>query len=256
VAQLTAPGTGISVGDVELVAYSNASSDIYAANGGNTASQATGVNPGYWISERFVQEFDTTNDLRFKNNFTALDAFYPGDFTRGTAVATRYYMVPDGNGLSYNGKPTVVFGSITVGAYELKLAGFLEENLVMQAEAQIYLGNVKQGLAIIDQLHDMQGSGLAHLAGTTPALDPKEIVRRERRIQVAFTGLSFYDARRYGFLKNGRPNSVVIDVNGKLWTKATIYYNYMDYWDVPGNETAYNPPASGSAAIFNPKYPH
>lgn len=257
IAALTAPGTGISVGDKEFVAYSNATADIFGPNGGNTASLSTGTSPGYWISERFVQEFDTTNDLRYKNNFALLPSFYAGDFTRGTIVATRFYMIPDGNGLkSPNGVSTVVFGSITAGAYELKIAAFLEENLIMQAEAQISLGNTTAGFRAIDQLHDMQGSGLAHIAGTTPVLSAKEIVRRERRIQVAFTGLSFYDARRWGILDKGRAAAVVIDKNGKVWSNATIDYGYMNYWDVPGNETSYNPAKPGSAAIFNPKYPH
>ena len=257
IAQLTAPGTGISVGDKFFVAYSNQTSDIFGANGGNTASLATKVIPSLWISERFIQEFDTTNDLRFKNNFSLLPSFYAGDFTRGTAVATRFYMIPDGNGLkSASGVSTKVFGSVTVGAYELRLASYLEENLVMQAEAQINLGNADAGFKAIDQLHDMQGSGLPHLAGTTPTLSAKEIVRRERRIQVAFTGLSFYDARRWGILDKGRTGAVAIDKNGKVWNNATINYNYMDYWDVPGNETAYNTASAGSAAVFNPKYPH
>jgi len=255
IASLTAPGTGISAGDKEFVAYSNPTGDIYGANGGNIASLATTTNPGYWVTERFIQEFDTVNDLRFKNNFLPLPSFYPGDFTRGTIVGTRYYMVPEGNGLSSNGTATVVYGSITPGAYELKIAAFYEENLIMQAEAQANLGNNDAALKIIDQLHDMQGSGLAHLAGTTPALPVLEIVRRERRIQMAFSGMSFYDARRWGVLANGRSNAVAIDANGKLWTNALINYNYMDYWDVPGNETAYNPAAAGSAAVLNPKYP-
>ena len=256
IASLTASGTGISEGDKIFVAYSNATSDIFGADGGNTASLATKQSPGYWVSERLIQEFDTANDLRFKNNFLLLDAFYPGDFTRGTAVATRFYMVPDGNGLkATDGTPTKVFGSITQGAYELKLAGFLEENLIMQAEAQVNLGNNQAAFAIIDHIRDLQGAGLPHLAGTTPSLSAKEIVRRERRIQMAFSGLSFYDARRWGILDKGRTGAVVIDKNGKLWTNGTINYGYMDYWDVPDNELAYNPAAAGSDATSNPKYP-
>ena len=256
IAQLTAPGTGISEGDKIFVAYSNATSDIFYPNGGTISSVALGTSPGFWISERFVQEFDTENDLRFKNNFDLLESFYPGDFTRGTAVATRWYMVPDGNGLDASGTPTMVYGSNETGAYELKLAGFLEENLIMQAEAQAHLGNDNAALLIVDQLHDMQGAGLPHLAGTTPALSLMEIIRRERRIQVAFTGLSFYDARRWGVIDNGRTGCTVFDKDGKLWTNATIDYGFMDYWDVPDNELAYNPAGAGSSAVINPKYPH
>lgn len=256
IAQLTADGTGISEGDKIFVAYSNATSDIFYPNGGSISSLALGNSPGFWVSERLIQEFDTENDLRFKNNFTLLESFYPGDFTRGTAVATRWEMVPDGIGLDADGTPTMVYGSNEPGAYELKLAGFLEENLIMQAEAQAHLGNANAALKIVDQLHDMQGSGLPHLAGTTPALSLMEIIRRERRIQVAFTGLSFYDARRWGVIDNGRTGCTVFDKDGNLWTNATIDYGFMDYWDVPDNELAYNPAGAGSAPVVNPKYPH
>ncbi|MGL1604126.1 hypothetical protein ACSTI6_23600, partial [Vibrio parahaemolyticus] len=40
---------------------------------------------------------------------------------------------------------------------------------------------------------------------------------------------------------------------GTLNTNATIVYGFLDYWDVPDNELAYNPPASGSASVVNPK---
>jgi hypothetical protein len=36
-------------------------------------------------------------------------------------------------------------------------------------------------------------------------------------------------------------------------TKAKIVYGYLDYWDVPDNELAYNPAAAGSAPTKNPK---
>ena len=255
IASLTAAGTGISEGDKIFVAYSNATSDIFGADGGNTASLSTTINPGYWISERLVQEFDTS-DLRFKNNFDLLPALYPGDFTRGTAVATRYYMIEEGKGLkTASGDPVVVYGSKTEGAYELKLAGSLEENLIMAAEAQANLGHDQSAFEIIDHLRDLQGADLPHLAGTTPTLSAKEIVRRERRIQMAFSGLSFYDARRWGMLDKGRTGCVILDKKATLWTNATINYNFMDYWDVPDNELAYNPAEAGSDPTTNPKYP-
>jgi len=46
---------------------------------------------------------------------------------------------------------------------------------------------------------------------------------------------------------------VVIDKAGVVSTNATINYGFLDYWDVPDNELAYNPPASGSAPVKNPK---
>ena len=35
---------------------------------------------------------------------------------------------------------------------------------------------------------------------------------------------------------------------------VTISYNFMDYWDIPADEVALNPPAAGSAAVLNPNY--
>ena len=40
---------------------------------------------------------------------------------------------------------------------------------------------------------------------------------------------------------------------GALNTNATINYGFLDYWDVPDNELAYNPAEAGSAPIKNPK---
>ncbi|HTL10733.1 MAG TPA: hypothetical protein VL307_20815, partial [Chitinophagaceae bacterium] len=68
-------------------------------------------------------------------------------------------------------------------------------------------------------------------------------------------GLSFYDARRWEIIAPGktRTGCVVISASGALNTNATIEYGYLDYWDVPDNELAYNPAATGSAPTKNPK---
>jgi hypothetical protein len=72
---------------------------------------------------------------------------------------------------------------------------------------------------------------------------------------LAFRGVSFYDARRWGLTEkgSGRTNAVVLDKTGVVNTKATIHYNFLDYYDVPDNELAYNPAGSGSAPTKNPK---
>ena len=72
-----------------------------------------------------------------------------------------------------------------------------------------------------------------------------------------FRGLAFYDARRWGVIVStanggGRTGWNLIDNTGTLQTNVTIDYNYLDYWDVPGNELSYNPAKSGSAAVVNP----
>jgi starch-binding outer membrane protein, SusD/RagB family len=68
-----------------------------------------------------------------------------------------------------------------------------------------------------------------------------------------------YDSRRWGYLDDiatggtGRTNAVVVSSTGVLNTKATINYNFLDYWDVPDDELALNPAADGSAPVQNPK---
>jgi hypothetical protein len=86
----------------------------------------------------------------------------------------------------------------------------------------------------------------------------KEELRRERRVALAFRAVSFYDARRWKVINlvsqgGGRTGCVVIDRNGNINTNATIEYGFLDYWDVPDNELAGNPPAGGSAAVKNPR---
>ena len=51
----------------------------------------------------------------------------------------------------------------------------------------------------------------------------------------------------------GRTGCVVVSNAGVVNTNATIDYGYLDYWDVPDNELAYNPPAAGSVETKNPK---
>ncbi len=129
----------------------------------------------------------------------------------------------------------------------------------MKAEAKIYTGDLAGGLEAIDAVRTYQGAGLAPVTGTVLSADAaKEELRRERRVGLAFRALSFYDARRWGVIEDlskggGRVNAIIIDQTGKLNTKATINYNYLDYWDVPDNELTYNPPTGNSAPVQNPK---
>jgi hypothetical protein len=148
----------------------------------------------------------------------------------------------------------VVYGTQAEGIYELAVAGNYEENELMKAEASLYTGKQEDALKIIDGIRTLQGAGLTAVAGTSLSLDAaKEEFRRERRVTCAWRGLSFYDARRWGVLENGRTNAVVIDKSAVLNTKATITYNFLDYYDVPDNELAYNKPNAASAPVKNPK---
>jgi hypothetical protein len=126
----------------------------------------------------------------------------------------------------------------------------------MKAEAKIYTGDIEGGLGIIDNVRTAQGAGLTAVKGTGLTLaQAKEELRTERRCALAFRGLSFYDARRWGIIEKGssRTGCILIDKSGKINTNVTIRYNFLDYWDVPANELAYNPAGPGSAPTTNPK---
>lgn len=253
---LTLTANGLQEADMVFTGRSNSNGDFISATSGAIAPKSTG-NPGsgitYKISERLIQEFKT-GDLRLENNFSQLAAPWRGESSRGNAFNTRWELLNGGAGV----EGTIVMSSREVGEYELYLAGTHEENLLMQAEASINTGDIEGGLAIIDAIRDMQGAGLDAVAGTGLSLDEaKEELRRERRIVMAFRGLSFYDARRWGVIKDvsdggGRTGAVVVDNTGAVNTNATINYNFVDYWNVPDNEIVYNPPAEGSAPVENP----
>jgi hypothetical protein len=249
---------GIKAGDLVFTGRSNATADFISATGNTPASQAVGatnVGVSYRVSERFIQEFKT-GDKRLENNFNNGPAApWIGNSDRGNVFNTRWGMVGNGKGL-----PGVIFyGSRDVGAYELYIASNYEENEITKAEALINSGKIEDGLKVIDAIRTLQGAGLAPVAGTSLSLAAaKEELRRERRVVLPFRGLSFYDARRWGVIDDiskggGRTNAVVLDKFNILNTKATINYNYLDYWDVPDNELAYNVPGAGSAAVKNPK---
>jgi starch-binding outer membrane protein, SusD/RagB family len=106
-------------------------------------------------------------------------------------------------------------------------------------------------------VRNYQGAGLT-ATPTADALTVKEELRRERRVALAFRGLAFYDARRWGIIDpvsvgGGCSGAVVLDKDGVVSTNATINYNFLDYWDVPDNELVYNKPSADSAPVTNPR---
>jgi starch-binding outer membrane protein, SusD/RagB family len=245
---LTANGIGAT--DLVFTLRPNATADIMSPSSGNIPAKTYGTTPQggtFKVSERLIQEFKP-GDQRLANNFTQAAAWI-GNSDRGTIFNTRWALADGGKGLA--GVVKMCDRSNT--GYELYIAGSYEENLLMRAEANIYKGNIDTGLGFIDQLRTLQGAGLAATAGTGLTLDQaKEELRRERRVGLAFRGFSFYDARRWGVIENGRTGCVVVDKNGVLNTNATIHYRFLDYWDVPDNELVYNPPSAGSAPVQNP----
>ncbi|SHH86349.1 SusD family protein [Chryseolinea serpens] len=253
---ITLTNNGLAAGDMVFTGRSNDNGDFISATSGAIAPKSTG-NPGsgitYKISERLIQEFKP-GDKRLDNNFEQLAAPWRGESSRGNVFNTRYQMLNGGDGIA----GTIIMSSRETGEYELYLASTYEENLLMSAEAKINTSDIEGGLALIDKLRTEQGAGLTAVAGTGLTFDDaKEELRRERRIVMAFRGLSFYDARRWGVTKDisaggGRTGAVVVDNSGVVSTNATINYSYLDYWDVPDNELTYNPASAESAPVKNP----
>ena len=244
---------GIRASDLIFTGRSNnaGDNDFISGQGGSVIAKAISPNPGgntYKLSERLIQEFKT-GDKRLANNFRTATT-WAGDPSRGSSFNTRYTVIDGGAGMA----GVVVYGTQKEGIYELPLAGSFEENELMKSEAAINTNDIEGGLRIIDAIRTSQGAGLAAVAGTSLKIDDaKEEFRRERRVTCAWRGLSFYDARRWGVIENGRKGAVVIDRTGKLNTNATIQYNFLDYWDVPDNELVYNKPDASSAPVVNPK---
>ncbi|WP_020598976.1 RagB/SusD family nutrient uptake outer membrane protein [Spirosoma panaciterrae] len=250
---LTLTNSGIQAADLVFTGRSNATGDFLSPTTGTVSGKTTGANNTYKISERLIQDFKT-GDLRLSNNFQQRSSAYIGETSRGNAFFTRWNLVNRGASGSEGSASVITYSNTNAGGYELYMASSYEENQLMKAEALMYTGKIEDGLALIDEVRKYQGAGLAAVAGTGLTLDAaKEELRRERRVGLLFRALSFYDARRWGLLESGRKNAVALSRTGVVSTKATITYGYLDYWDVPDNEIAYNPPVSGSAPTKNPK---
>lgn len=249
IATLTA--NGVKETDLTFTGRSNEAGDIWSPTSGTVAAKTASATPGaatYKLSERLVQEFKA-GDKRLDNNFVK-GTQWIGNSDRGNIFNTRYLLKDGGTGIA----GTIVYSNKTPGASEIYLVGTYEENALMQAEAKLYSNDIPGALLLIDAVRKYQGAGLPALS-VTSLTDAKEELRRERRCALAFRGTCFYDARRWGVSEKGgsRTGAVVVDGTGKLNTNATIKYNFLDYWDVPANETAYNPADGKSAPINNPK---
>jgi hypothetical protein len=257
---LTLTNNGILSTDYIFTGRTNTNGDFIPASSGTVAakvqSSAAGGNT-YKLSERWVQDFKV-GDKRKTNNVKQDAQPWIGNSDRGNAFNTRFTLISGGTGLS----GVYIYTSTSAGTFELPLAGTYEENTLMKAEATMYAAgftpaSILTGMGLIDNVRNYQGAGL----GVTVAADAaaaKEELRKERRIALAFRGLSFYDARRWKVSEpasagGGRTGCVVISTAGVVNTNATLDYGYLDYWDVPDNELQYNPPGTGSAPTKNPK---
>ncbi|MBO9202498.1 MULTISPECIES: RagB/SusD family nutrient uptake outer membrane protein [Niastella] len=251
---LTLVNNGVTSSDLVFTGRSASAGSFLSATTGSVAAMTTGdpTSTTYKISERLIQEYKT-GDQRLANNFSKVTAYLnqKGGFT----FSTRYRLLDGGNALS----GVQIVSSRTVGAYELYLAATYEENELMKAEANIKLNNIAAGLASVDAVRTYQGSGITAVSGViTDQAQAYEELRRERRTALLFRNVSLYDYRRWGYLDDisaggGRTNTVVVSSTGVVNTKATINYNFLDYWDVPDDELSLNPPVTGSAPVQNPK---
>ncbi|MGI4022034.1 MAG: hypothetical protein ACRYFA_11045 [Janthinobacterium lividum] len=251
-AVLALTNAGITSTDNVFVGRTAVSNGFFTATGGSVAALSTGPpkSATFKISERLIQNFNAA-DKRLANNFTQVTPYL--NQVGGFTYSTRWQLVDGGNGLA----GVTILSDRTPGDYELYIAGSYEENELMKAEALINTGAIPTGLTSIDNVRSAQGAGLPILSGINTVAAATTVLRSERRVALVFRGLAFYDARRYGITYDitaggGLTNAVVLSTTGVLNTRATINYNFLDYWDVPADESVLNPPAAGSAPIVNP----
>ena len=242
---------GIGQGDYVFTGRSSATNSFFSATSGTVASitAASNQNTTYKVSERLVANFGA-GDARLANFTDASGVFY-GDANTNT---TRWSLV-DGAAV---GLTVPVLGSKLAGKLEIYIGPTYEENALMLAEAKIRTGDVAGGVTLINTVRTYQKAGVAALATSITATQALTELTKERGAALAFRGLSWFDARRWGWSYStanggGRYGATLI-YNKVVYTNATLNYNFMDYWDVPGDETGKNAPATGSAAVINPNW--
>ncbi|WP_238200691.1 RagB/SusD family nutrient uptake outer membrane protein [Capnocytophaga canimorsus] len=187
------------------------------------------------ISERLVQDFKN-GDNRFERNIALRGSAIYNPRGRGLSYGTRYQAVDGGD-----------YASSTAGSVEIPIACSYEENQLMLAEVKIRNNNVNDGLTHIDAVRNYQNAQLPNVSGMGLTKEQAlEELRKERRVGLFQKGVAFYDARRWGILKpvaqgGGRQNAnVVVDGNGTV-EPCTIDYTYKEWFDVPAQETDFNP---------------
>lgn len=263
---LTLTTAGIKKNDFVFTGVTAAANGFLALSNGSTAAMTAGSNASstFKISERLIQEYKPGDNRLLEN-------YYQQQYLGQSIVSsTRWALANGGNSTKVTGSPAVpsppgtnlpsyiLADKTTPGNYQLWIAGSYEENELMKGEALINTGQVDLGLASVDNVRVYQGAGLPAVSGTGLSLAlAKEELRRERRVALVFRGVSFYDARRQGYIYDiskggGRTGCVVFNSDKTLNTNATINYNFLDYWDVPADEAVLNPPTAGSAPIVNP----
>ena len=251
---LTLTSAGILSGDFIFTGRTDPNGDFLGTTIADKIQSSATATGTYKLSERWIQEFRAGDQRRANNVRTLNNGIGLFNTDRGNSFNTRYSLRNRGLGLA----GVITYANTDAGANEISLCGTYEENELMKAEALIKLGSqaqIDQAVALIDAVRTYQGAGLPATAlGLTQAAAYEEL-RRERRIGLAFKGLSFYDARRWDIIdpSKSRTGCVLITPAGVVNTNATINYGFLDYWDVPGNELTYNPASATSAPVVNPK---
>lgn len=248
---LTLTTNGIKNGDNVFTGRSTAANSFFSATGGTVAALTTGPNNNttFKISERFVQNYNP-GDKRFTANLNTTNTY-----KNNYIYTTRYNIIDGGNGTA----GVAILGTTKVGAYELYIAGSYEENALMLAEANMRLGNIEAGLTLVDAVRTYQGAGVAATVGKGLTLSKALTeLTRERRTSLFNRGVAYYDSRRWGWTYDianggGSYGNTVVTTAGVVNTNVTINYNFMDYWDVPADESVLNPSTSG-VAVINPNY--
>ncbi len=241
---------GITSSDLIFTGRTDANGDFLGTTIADKIQSVGNATNTYKLSERWVQEF-RTGDKRKDNNVRKLPNVGLFNTDRGNVFNTRYSLTNGGSGIA----GVIVYSNTAAGANEITLCGTYEENELMKAEALIMTGATDLGVQSINNVRKYQGAGLTALGAGLSQTAAYEELRSERRIALAFKGLSFYDARRWEIIApdKSRTGCVVLSSSGAVNTNATINYGYLDYWDVPDNELAYNPAVTGSAPVVNPK---
>jgi starch-binding outer membrane protein, SusD/RagB family len=245
---------GIQNGDVVFAGRAAAVNPVFTPAGGTVAAMTTGTNTNttYKITERLIQNFKA-GDKRLPANFDTVSTYNNPNFSTRFSQIDRSMAGTVGNGI-------YVYGALGAGDYELYIGPSYEENALMLAEANIMAGNTDAGLAYVDAVRTYQGASIAAVSGTglTQTQGMAELIK-ERRVALLYRGLSFYDSRRWGWIYDvsnggGSYGNTFLSVAGVLDFNTTINYNFLDYWDVPADESVLNPPGSGSAATVNPNF--
>lgn len=194
------------------------------------------------VSERWVQDLKA-GDARRTRNVIPLTPVNFNPRGRGIQYGTRWTLRPIESGGDY--------ASTVSNLAELAYCGTYEENQLMLAEVKIRGDQIDEGLAHIDNVRNYQNAGLAAVANTGLSKDQAlEELRKERRIGLFINGTAFYDARRWRLLGTnpGRTKAVVLTSSTAI-DSCTIKYGYLERWDLPANETDFNPVVSVSSGL-------